>query len=52
VAVNVMLWVPLVVGVPLIAPVPGSSVSPAGSAPPVSDHVYGDVPPLAVSVAE
>jgi hypothetical protein len=44
--------VPVNVGVPLITP-PDVSVSPAGNnVPPVKDHVYGAVPPLAASVAE
>jgi hypothetical protein len=44
--------VPDVVGVPLIAPVPAFSVSPTGSAPVVTLHVYGVVPPVAASVRE
>ena len=37
--------VPDVVGVPVIAPVLVFNVSPAGSAPVITDHVYGVVPP-------
>jgi hypothetical protein len=37
-------------GVPLIAPVEAFSVKPAGREPLVIDHVYGDTPPVAVSV--
>ena len=44
--------VPAVVGVPLIAPVPAFNVSPAGSAPAVTLHVYGGVPPVAAIVCE
>ena len=40
---------PAAVGVPVIAPVDGSMLSPAGR--PVADHVYGVVPPLALTVA-
>jgi len=39
------------VGVPVIAPVDAFSDRPAGSVPEVRDHVYGDVPPVAASVA-
>jgi hypothetical protein len=46
VAVNVD--VPGVVGVPLIVPF-AAIFSPVGSAPPVSDHVYGGTPPDAPS---
>ena len=42
----------LVVGVPLIMPVERVSVSPAGSEPDVTLHVYGIVPPVALSVCE
>ena len=38
------------VGVPLITPVELFNVRPAGSVPLVRDHVYGDVPPVAVKV--
>jgi hypothetical protein len=41
---------PAVVGVPEIAP-ELASVMPAGNWPDDIDHVYGVVPPLAVSVA-
>jgi hypothetical protein len=47
----VKLYEPTVVGVPLSAP-PLESVSPAGSAPPVTAHVYGGVPPVAVKFCE
>ena len=40
------------VGVPVMAPVAVFSDRPAGNVPLVSDHVYGVVPPDAVSVAE
>ena len=36
---------------PVIAPVDAFSKSPAGNVPPASDHVYGVVPPLPVTVA-
>ena len=49
---TVKLDVPAAVGVPAITPVPAFSVSPAGSVPLASDHVYGGIPPLAVSVVE
>jgi hypothetical protein len=50
VTLMVKVEVPLVVGVPLITPVVGASVSPGGSADPdFRDHVYGAVPPLAIS---
>ncbi len=41
--------VPAVVGFPLMAPLAASIVRPAGR--PVADHVYGVVPPLALTVA-
>ena len=40
------------VGVPLIRPVDAFNARPLGSVPEVSDHVYGVVPPVAVSVCE
>ena len=46
--VTVKLPVPLAVGVPEIRPVAGARLSPAGR-PPLTDHVYGVVPPLACS---
>jgi hypothetical protein len=52
VTVAVKLAVPVAVGVPEIRPVDGARVSPAGSAPPVMDHAYGVVPPLAANVFE
>jgi hypothetical protein len=48
----VKLNVPIVVGVPEITPLLLLSVSPVGSEPLAIDHVYGEVPPLAASVAE
>jgi hypothetical protein len=39
-------------GNPLITPVVGFSVNPLGSLPAVNCHVYGPVPPVAVSVCE
>lgn len=44
--------VPEVVGVPAISPVDAVKLNPAGSEPDVTLHVYGVVPPDAVSVAE
>ena len=49
---TVKLNVPVAVGVPVMAPVPAFSSSPPGSDPIVTDHVYGCVPPEAVSVCE
>lgn len=46
---TVKLLAPLPVGVPEIAPAE-ESVRPAGKLPEAIDHVYGVVPPLAVSV--
>ena len=43
--------VPAAAGVPVMVPAEPSA-SPAGSAPAVSVHVYGGVPPTAVSVCE
>jgi hypothetical protein len=43
--------VPLCVGVPLICPDVELRVRPVGSVPDVTDQVYGDVPPVAESVA-
>lgn len=43
------LAVPAAVGVPEITP-PAERVNPAGNVPSDSDQVYGDMPPLAVSV--
>lgn len=40
------------VGVPVIIPFAASKDKPGGSVPPVSDHMYGFVPPRADSVAE
>src|SRR5262249_49598648 len=39
-------------GVPWIKPVAGSNSKPPGRRPEMTDHVYGGVPPVAVSVAE
>lgn len=44
--VTVKLLVPVAVGVPEIRPVAGARLSPAGR-PPLTDQVYGVVPPLA-----
>jgi hypothetical protein len=49
---TVKLKAPVVVGVPEMTPVPLLSPRPVGSEPLVIDHVYGGVPPLAVSVSE
>ncbi len=49
VTIAVKLEVPDVVGVPVMAPVPATRESPAGSVPEEIDHVYGVVPPEAVS---
>ena len=49
---TVKLAAPAVVGVPLIVPVVELSARPAGRAPPVTDQLYGLVPPVAVSVCE
>ena len=46
------LVVPGNCGVPLIRPVAESSVTPLGSAPDAICHVYGTLPPAAVSCAE
>jgi len=46
--VTVKLPVPEAVGVPEIRPVAEARLSPAGR-PPLTDHVYGVVPPLACS---
>ena len=48
---TVKLDVPAVVGVPEITPVEAAKVSPTGSDPELIVQVYGDVPPLAPSVA-
>ena len=37
------------VGIPVMAPVVAFSVRPAGSLPELSENVYGDWPPVAVS---
>jgi hypothetical protein len=49
VAVTVTDVVPIAVGVPVMAPVEALSVSPAGRL--VELHVYGEVPPVALSCA-
>jgi hypothetical protein len=51
VAFTVTFAVPAVPGVPDIVP-PADRVSPAGSDPLATDHVYGGVPPDALSVFE
>jgi hypothetical protein len=43
---TVKLLAPEAVGVPVIRPVAGARLSPAGRLPPVTDQVYGVVPPL------
>jgi len=48
---TVKLYVPAVVGVPVIAPAL-ESASPGGRVPDVIVQVYGETPPLAVSVCE
>ena len=48
---TVKLTLPEAVGVPLMVP-PLESESPAGSDPEARLHLYGDVPPVADSVAE
>src|SRR3990172_9620916 len=50
VALTVKFEVPAAVGVPLISPVALLRLSPAGSAPTVTAHVTGDLPPLLASV--
>jgi hypothetical protein len=50
-ACTVKFAVPVVVGVPLNTPAL-DKLSPAGTAPVVTDHVYGAVPPVAASVCE
>ena len=47
---NVILNVPAAVGVPPIEPLVVLSVKPGGNAPPMIDHAYGVVPPLAARV--
>ena len=51
VTVNVTPPDAVAVGVPVIAPVDAFSVNPAGRLPPVTVHVYGEVPPLTASEA-
>ncbi|GAO03347.1 hypothetical protein PSR1_02231 [Anaeromyxobacter sp. PSR-1] len=51
VTVAVKANVPLAVGVPEIAPL-AARASPGGSAPAVTVHAYGGVPPVAWSAAE
>ena len=46
----VKLYLPIVVGAPLITPVDAASDNPGGSAAPITDHVYGALPPVAVRV--
>jgi hypothetical protein len=50
VACTVKLLVATAVGVPVMAPVVALSARPAGSAPLVTDQVYGVLPPVAASV--
>ena len=49
---SVTVLVPAMVGTPEITPVVEFRVRPVGKDPVAIDHVYGDIPPLAVSVAE
>ena len=51
ITLTVTFAVPAVVGVPDIVP-PAARVSPAGSDPLAIVHVYGGVPPVALSVCE
>src|SRR5438128_10670643 len=44
--------VPATVGVLLITPVAAANESPSGSEPELTLQLYGDVPPMACSVAE
>lgn len=48
--VAVKLNVPLTLGVPEITPVAATRERPGGNCPNVMDHVYADVPPVALSV--
>jgi hypothetical protein len=48
---TVKLAVPGAVGVPEITPAP-LTLSPAGGEPPLTDHLYPPVPPLAASACE
>ena len=43
---------PALMGVPLMMPVEAFNLTPPGKAPALTDHVYGSVPPVAVSVCE
>ena len=52
VTLNVSEVEPGSVGTPLIKPVDEVSVKGLGNAPEVVDHVYGGVPPIAVSACE
>jgi hypothetical protein len=52
VTVIVKLKVPVAVRVPEMIPVDGASVVPVGSAPDVTEKVYGAVPPCALIVSE
>ena len=52
VTLTVKLDVPAAVGVPDSTPVEAFRVIPAGSVPALTDHAYGAVPPLTVSVSE
>jgi len=52
VTVTVKFEVPVAVGLPEIRPEAAFSVSPAGRLPEVTDHVYGVVPPLALTEFE
>jgi hypothetical protein len=52
VTVNPMFPVTAAVGVPEIVPLAASSVRPAGKFPAVTAHIYGGLPPVAVSTCE
>jgi hypothetical protein len=52
VACKVNVAVPAAVGVPPIWPVAAFKVKPPGSAPELTDHEYGVVPPVADKVVE
>ena len=49
---TVKLYVPAVVGVPEMRPELPARFNPGGRVPLLTDHVYGDVPPVRANVAE
>jgi hypothetical protein len=51
VTVTVKFEPPTVVGAPEITPAVGSSVKPLGRLPAETDHVYGEIPPVADKAA-